>query len=64
MDCNISSLVNDVGSAVADEGLCTFRCGEMNDIAIGFEHVNFLNPLDGLHIHLLQCRLHSADMVK
>ena len=29
----------------------------MDDIAVRFEHVHLLDRLDGLHIHLLQCRL-------
>lgn len=35
----------------------TFWCGEVDDITIRFEHVDFLDRLDGLHIHLFQCRL-------
>lgn len=29
----------------------------MDDIAILLEHVDFLNGLDGLHVHLLECGL-------
>jgi hypothetical protein len=33
---------------------CTFRGGEVDDISVFFEHVHFLDGLDGLDVHLLK----------
>ena len=35
----------------------TFGCREVDDITIRLEHVDLLDGLDRLHVHLLQCRL-------
>lgn len=35
----------------------TFWRREVDNVAIFLEHVHFLNGLDRLHVHLLQCRL-------
>ncbi len=46
----------------------TFWCSKVDDIAIGLEHVDFLNSLDRLDIKLLECGLqllviHSCALV-
>jgi hypothetical protein len=32
----------------------TLGCGEVNDVAVRLEHVDFLNLGDGLDVHLLE----------
>ena len=45
-----------VGSKEVD-GLITFWCGKVDDVAVRLEHVDLLNGRDGLHVHLLEGRL-------
>ena len=35
----------------------TLWCREVNDVPIALEHIDLLDCLDRLHIHLLQCAL-------
>jgi hypothetical protein len=35
----------------------TLRSGKVDNVAVLLEHVNLLNRLDGLHVHLLERRL-------
>lgn len=35
----------------------TLGVGEVNDVSVLLEHVDFLNGLDGLDVHLLECGL-------
>lgn len=35
----------------------TFRRGEVDHIPVFFEHVDFFDGLDGLHVHLLESSL-------
>lgn len=35
----------------------TLGVGEVNDVSVLLEHVDFLNGLDGLDVHLLECSL-------
>ncbi len=32
----------------------TFGCGEVDDVAVRLKHVDLLNGLDWLHVHLLE----------
>lgn len=38
-------------------GRLTLWCGEVDDVAIRLEHVDLLDSLDGLYVHLLEGRL-------
>lgn len=35
----------------------TLWCGEVNDVSVRLEHVDLLDRLDGLHVHLLESSL-------
>lgn len=38
-------------------GMHTFGGGEVNDVTVFLEHVDFLDLRNGLHIEFLECRL-------
>lgn len=42
---------------VGKEFRLTLGSGEVDDVAVLLEHVDLLDGLDGLHVHLLQGRL-------
>lgn len=56
MDCVLffEGVSGKKGEGVKGGGRGAFGSGEMNDVAVFFEHVDFLNGLDGLHVQFFK----------